>query len=95
MKKKIKLVIIIAIGVLGFVNLSFISIKNNKISSHELANIEALVSTLEAGRIRCWHTISSELPGKLTHVTWCGDCTAHLARNWDHESPFGCKPPTK
>ena len=82
MKKKIKLVIKIAIAllVLGLVNLNFSIIKNDNTSSLMLENIEALAS---GGIIlECYKTISTVGDGNLTHVTYCTDCDAHLARSW-------------
>lgn len=89
MNKKIKLVIIIFIAVLGFVNINFNNIKNNNVSSLTLANIEVLADSEGPGiLISCYNTMSSSGEGNLTHVTYCPDCSPHLAKTWKDSS--GC-----
>lgn len=73
MKKNVKIVIVIAITVLSFVNFSF-----NKIIKDN--------SSLTLDQIECYQTISSEGTGNLTHVTYCTDCKPHLARSWSNKN---------
>ena len=92
MNKKIKLVIVVAIALLGFANLNSSNISNTT-SSIELTNILALASANAEGGLQllsCYKQISSGGSGNLTHVTYCQDCDARLARSWS--SKYSCQP---
>lgn len=62
-------------------------VPNKKFSNISLANIEAIASG-EGGAVTidCWSTVSDIGPNAQTHVTYCGDCTAVLARGWSNKS---------
>ena len=84
MKKIIKLVIITTVVILCFINININNTKDG-ISSIKLANIEALASGESSGEwITCYRTISCAGSGNSTHVTYCGDCSAHIARGWSN-----------
>ena len=86
MKKKIKLVIIIAVTIMGFINFNLRNTKYNNVSSIKLANIEVLSIALAEEDLLCYQTISSMGDGNLTHITYCQDCLPHLARYWSDQN---------
>lgn len=52
-----------------------------------LQNIEALASGETSGKpLKCWRNISDDSASPQTHVTYCGNCDAILARTWSRES---------
>jgi hypothetical protein len=81
-KFKILVLTIIIINVIIFVNFDMDERKGRKYS-FTLANIEALANeSSDSNWISCYETISSEGTNYQTHITYCGECTAKLARSW-------------
>lgn len=67
---------------IGYSNSAKNEIKNDLV----LQNIEALASGETSGTpLKCWKNISDAGPNTQTHVTYCGDCSATLARSWSTE----------
>lgn len=57
-----------------------------EISDLVLANIEALASGESGGQsLKCYKTVSSGGGGMMTHVTYCGTCSAVLANAYSSE----------
>lgn len=74
------------------VSVALVKIISNK-SSYEtsdlmLANIEALASgeSNTGTKLDCWDSVSNKGNVLQTHVTYCGDCNAVLARSWSSQS---------
>jgi hypothetical protein len=59
------------------------------LSAVALSNVEALASAESSGsNLQCWSTVSTSGAGSLTYVTYCGDCSAVIARSWSNSN--GC-----
>lgn len=61
---------------------------SKKVMDITIENIEALAQSEGGTRpnLKCWKTISENGSNALTHVAYCGDCTAKVARGWWEES---------
>jgi hypothetical protein len=88
MRKKLKIMTILAIAIISFLNFNFESNQNTKKSTFIFKNSEALAVIAEQPKA-CWKEISSMGEGNLTHQTFCTDCTAHLCRIWKNEDFCG------
>jgi hypothetical protein len=91
MKKNKKIILAFGIALMVFVNLKYDNTHIN-ISSHKFTNVKALTkANAESGGLllECYKTISSRGEGNLTHVTYCQDCDARLAKTWSGKN--GCR----
>ena len=80
MKKKTILIIII------FIFVVFMNVGINKAEAN-LANVEVLASEISSSlTLSCYDDISDKGTGNRTHVTYCGGCSAKLARSWSSTS---------
>jgi len=91
---KRKFASIIGIGAIG-AGVAFnvgLNLSDNSLSDLALANVEALARSEDggSGRLTCVNTISNSGPGNSTHYTYCGSCTAVLAKSWSDVS--SCTP---
>lgn len=51
-----------------------------------LINVEALANGENGQKLDCWSTVSSNGNVLATHVTYCGSCSAVLAKSWSNKS---------
>lgn len=61
-------------------------VTSSSYSDIALANIEALANDESSGTtLKCYKTVSTNGSGKLTHITYCGNCGAVKANAWSNE----------
>ena len=61
-------------------------VENETMTDIMLENVEALASGESGQRLDCWETVSSTGNILSTHVTYCGNCQAVLAKSWSRKS---------
>ena len=81
MEKKLMKATVVAVFVVSTSLGLHVSQRNSaKMSDLVLANIEALATGESGGQtLKCYKTVSSGGGGMMTHVTYCGTCSAVLA----------------